>query len=224
MDQAISSDRNQSGDTFTATLVEPLVADGFIVARRGQTISGRVAEAVKAGRVKGTSRLALEITEIGLVDGRPLPVRTQLMEYAGGTSVGRDATAVGATTGVGAAIGGAAAGGMGAGIGAAAGAAASTIGVLVTRGRETVVYPEAAVRFRTLAPITISTERSGHAFQPVRQGDFEPRGPQLQRRVALQPRPYYAPYPYPYSPYFYGPSFYFYSGPRFYGRGFGRRW
>ena len=46
------------------------------------------------------------------------------------TSQGRDATAIGTTTGIGAAIGAAAGGGTGAAIGAAAGAAAATIGVL----------------------------------------------------------------------------------------------
>ena len=220
VDQTISSDHAQAGDSFTATLVEPLVADGFVIARRGQTISGRVAEAQKAGRVKGTSRLALEITEISLVDGRQLPLRSQLMEYSGGTSVGRDAGAIGTTTGVGAAIGAAAGGGMGAGIGAAAGAVASTVGVLVTRGRETVVFPETPIKFRTLAAVAVTTDRAEHAFQPVRQEDYEPRQ-QLQRRATVAHPPYYATYPYPY---FYGPRFFFYSGPRFYGRGYHRRW
>ena len=225
VNQPLSSDHNAPGDAFTATLAQPLVADGFVIARRGQTIGGRVADAQKAGRRKGTSRLALELTEIGLVDGQQLPVRTQLMEYTGGTSVGSDATAIGTATGVGAAIGGVADGGFGAGVGALAGAAASTIGVLVTRGRPTEVYPEAVLTFRTLQPVAISTERSEQAFHPVRQGDYEQR--QLARRPAQRPTlmaPYYGgyySYPYMYSPYFWGPSFYYYSGPRFYGgRGF----
>ena len=100
-DQALSSDHNQPGDAFTATLAQPLVASGFVVARRGQTISGRVVEAVKAGKVKGTSHLGLELTDIALVDGQQLPVRTQLIQYSGGTSQGRDAAAIGTTTAIG---------------------------------------------------------------------------------------------------------------------------
>ncbi|HEY2844130.1 MAG TPA: hypothetical protein VGJ09_10790 [Bryobacteraceae bacterium] len=195
VDQTLSSDHNQAGDAFSMTLTQPLVANGFVVARRGQIISGRVAEAVKAGRVKGTSRLALELTDLTLVDGQQIPLRTQMVEYSGGTSKGRDAAAIGTTTGLGAAVGAAAGGGAGAGIGAGAGAAASTIGVLLTRGRATEVYPEAVLTFRTTEPLTVSTAQSALAFVPVQQGDYanggQPQRPQLARR-----RPGYGPYPY----------------------------
>jgi hypothetical protein len=221
VDQPISSDHSQQGQAFTATLDQPLVVNGFVVARRGQTIEGRIAEVDRGGKVKGTSRLGLELTEMSLVDGQQVPLRTQLIEYVGGPSVGRDATAIATTTGVGAAIGAAADGGFGAGMGAIAGAAASTIGVLVTRGRATVVDPESVLTFRTLAPITISTERSAQAFQPVQQQDFAHRQLQQRRVMPAPAYPYYAGYPYYYSPwyspYYFGPSFYFYSGPRFYG-------
>lgn len=230
VDQPLSSDRNQSGDTFAATLAQPLVADGFVVARRGQTVEGRVSDAVKAGKAKGTSRLGLELIQMGLVDGRQLPLRTQLMEYTGGTSVGRDVAAAGAVTGTGAAIGAAAGGGMGAAIGAAVGAAASGIGVLSTRGRATEIYPESEVTFRTMEPISINTDRASQAFMPVQQTDYEPRLQQRGPTTAVRNGPAY-PYwgggywgnywgpSWGYSP-FWGPSFSFYSRPRFYGGGF----
>jgi hypothetical protein len=230
VDEPLSSDHNQPGDTFTASLVQPLVANGRVVARRGQTVAGVVAEAVKAGRAKGTSHLAIQLTELGLVDGRQVQVKTRLMQRRGDTSVGRDAAAIGTSTGVGAAIGAAADGGFGAGMGAIAGAAASTVGVLLTRGKPTVVYPEDALTFRLEAPVTISTEAAPDAFLPVIQEDY-PQGPSLQRRASTGPPtpryygyygygyPYY--YNYFYSPYFWGPGFGFYSGPRFfYGGGF----
>ena len=197
VDQMLSSDRNQPGDAFSMTLTQPLVANGFVVARRGQTISGRVVDTVKAGRVKGTSRLSLELTDLTMVDGQQVPVRTQLVKYSGGTSQGRDATAIATATGVGAAAGAAADGGKGAGIGAAAGAAASTIGVLLTRGRATEVYPEAVLTFRTQDPITISTDRSSLAFAPVRQEDYE-TAPQARRPQLARRHPGYGGYPYPY--------------------------
>jgi type IV secretion system protein VirB10 len=221
VDQPLSSDRNRAGDAFSGTLTQPIVADGFVIAHRGQTIEGRVTEAVKAGKAKGTSRLGLELVEVGLADGQQMAVRSQLVEYNGGTSVGRDVAAIGTTTGTGAAIGAAAAGGFGAGMGAIAGAVASGIGVLVTRGRATEIDPETVVTFRTMAPITISTERAPHAFQPVRQTDYESRT--LERRPAPQPRPnvFFTGY----DPFFWGgPSFWYgprysYWGPRYYGGG-----
>jgi hypothetical protein len=231
VDQMLSSDRNKQGDAFTATLAQPLVADGRVIARRGQMMGGVVASAEKAGRVKGTSRLGVELTELGLVDGRQVQVRTTLMERRGDTSMGRDAGAIAATTGIGAAIGAAAEGGVGAGIGAIAGAAASTIGVLVTRGTPTIVSPEDVLTFRLEVPLTVSTAASGPAFQPVTQEDYD-QPTLVQRGPSQGPPPpayyggYYSPYYYGryYSPYFsfgfypgfyYGSSFYFHSHPHY---------
>ena len=226
VNEPLSSDHNQAGDTFTATLVQPVVAEGRVIARRGQTVAGRVSEAQKAGRVKGVSRLAIELTEMSLVDGRQAQLQTQLVQHSAGSSTGRDAAAVGTATGMGAAIGAAADGGFGAGMGAIAGAAASTIGVLVTRGRATEVYPETVLTFRLDAPLTISTERAEEAFQPVQQQDYEQRAQLSRRPPQLARRPYYAPYPY-WGPGYWGPGYYgsgviIYGGGRGYGRRYGR--
>jgi len=225
VNQPLSTSQNQQGDPFTATLAQPLVANGRVIARRGQTVGGVVAESQKAGHVKGTSHLKLELTELSLVDGRQIQISSTLTERRGDTSVGRDAAAIGTTTAVGAAVGGAVDGGFGAGMGAIGGAVVSTIGVLATRGRDTVVYPETPLTFRLDAPITIAAEYVD-AFPPVTQQDYEQqtlahRGPPM--RPGPPPPYYYGAY-YPPYPYFYGPSVFFYSGPRFYGRGYYRRW
>jgi hypothetical protein len=230
VNEPISSDHSQPGDSFTATIAQPVIADGHVIAHRGQMVSGVVSEAKKAGRVKGVSRLGLELTEMSLADGRQVQIKTKLMERRGETSYGRDAVGIGATVGTGAAIGAAVNGGVGAGVGAAAGVVASTIGVLLTRGRQTVVYPEQPLTFRLEAPLAV--EGSEEAFQPASQQDYQQRtlrrppparygyGPSLYG----PPPPYYG-YPYyggfvgPYYGYGFGPSFYF-----SYRRGFGRRW
>ena len=222
VDQPLSSDHNQPGDTFTATLAQPLVANGRILARRGQTVAGTVVEAQKAGHIRGTSSLRLELNELGLADGRQIQVKTNMMQRRGDTSVGSDAAAIGTSTAVGAAIGGAVDGGFGAGMGAIAGAAASTIGVLTTRGRATVVYPETMLTFRLEAPIVVDADYSLEAFQPVRQEDYEQtrlrrQGPPPRPNYYGNYPPYYAPY---YPPYFYGPQIWFSTGR---GRGY-RRW
>ena len=228
----LSSDRNQPGDGFTTVLEQPLVADGWVVSRRGETVMGRIVTAQKAGRVRGVSELGVELSELVLADGRQVPIRTQLLENSGGTSRGRDAAGIGTTSGLGAAIGAAAGGGRGAGIGAAAGAAAGVAGVLVTRGRPTVIPPETQLTFRLEAPLTVSTEGREQAFQPVTQQDYE--RDTLRRRsrpyafVPPYPPPpyywgYYGPGPYYYRPAFYPPPFVFgfyrFRGPRFFRRG-----
>ena len=231
VNEPLSSDRNQTGDAFTATLLEPIIANGLLIARRGQTVTGIVTEAQKAGRVSGVSHLKLELTGIQLADGRQIQVKTQLIDRKGNTSYGRDAFAIGATTAAGAAIGAGVNGGVGAGVGAAAGLVVSTIGVLLTRGRPTVVYPETPLTFSMQTPIVV--DNSQQAFHFASQYDYNARvaPPRPGYGAAYgpyrPPPPYYggyAPYPYAYGypyPYFYGPSVYFGVGGRW---GYGGRW
>src|SRR5262245_11406623 len=84
LNQGLSSDRNQPGDPFSATLTEPLVIDGVVVAQRGQTVFGRVAQAQRA-KASQPSGLGLELTGITLVDGTQATVRTQLVGRHGGS-------------------------------------------------------------------------------------------------------------------------------------------
>jgi hypothetical protein len=201
LSQLLSSDHNVPGDSFGAELQQPLVVDGWVVARRGQSVMGQVAVAQKAGRVKGVSQLGVELTRLTLVDGQQIPIRTQLMQSSAGTSRGRDAQAIGTTAGVGAAIGAIAEGREGAGVGAAAGAVAGLAGVLLTRGRPTVIPPEAVLTFQLDAPITFSTQRTRVAFRPVSQQDYE-NPDSLRRRpqhLAVAPYPL-PPYYWRYSP------------------------
>ena len=223
VDDPLSSDRNQVGDAFSAGLVEPIVVDGVIVAQHGQTIGGRVAEAQKAGRVRGTSRLGLQLTDLTLVDGQVVPVKSELISRSGPTSTGRDAAVIGGSTAVGAAVGAGAAGGFGAAVGAGAGAAASTIGVLLTRGRQTIIGPESVLTFRVEEPIDISTERSSQAFRYVEPTDYNrPAGPQTRQQAPPPPAaPYGAPYAAPPPPPYYGYAGYGYAGYPYFGPGFG---
>jgi len=208
----LSSDGNHKGDNFIATLAQPIVIDGWVVMRRGQTINGQVTDAVRAGRVKGVSRLQLDLSQLTLVDGQLVPVQTQLLNASAGTSNGRDAAAIGVTTGTGAAIGAAAAGGPGAAIGAGAGFVASVAGVLLTRGKPTIITPETLLTFKTEQPVTISTVRGQLAFRPVTQADYQPsQQPRNANYRRLRPYPYYygpGYYPPPPPPgYYYGPGY-----------------
>src|SRR5215469_5371373 len=142
INERLSADHNKVGDSFSATLMQPVIVLGIVVARYGQTAAGRVLEVKKAGRLSGVSRLGITLTDLTLVDGQTVPIQSQLLIRNGPTSVASDVVAVAGGTGLGAAIGAAADWGKGAAIGAAAGAAASTIGVLLTKGYPTVVEPE----------------------------------------------------------------------------------
>jgi hypothetical protein len=173
INELLSSDRNQVGDRVTATLQTPVVVNGWVVARRGQALTGQVEAAQKAGRVKGTSQLGIELTDLTLVDGQQKPILTELWKASGGTSHGADAATIGGTTALGAAIGAAADWGRGAAIGAGAGAAAGIGAVLLTRGRPTIIEPETLLSFRLVEPVTVDTTQSQQAFLPVGQQDYD---------------------------------------------------
>jgi len=235
VDQFLSSDKNKPDDGFSATLSRPLVAAGLVVARRGETLGGRVVEARKAGRVKGVSQLQITLNSLALADGHQVPIRTELTSITGTTSKGRDAAAIATTTVTGAAIGGAAAWGPGAAIGGGAGLIAGTVGVLVTRGHPTVVYPESQLTFRLAEPVSFSTERAPQAFVPMASAypqraaaQGPPQGPPPGYQGCSGPECAPPPPPYyygPYYPYYWGPSFGFYYGGGFYGHGYyGRGW
>jgi hypothetical protein len=204
----LSSDKNHKGDQFIGALASPIIVNGWVVARRGQSVTGQVTDAVRAGRVKGVSKLQLDLGQLTLVDGQLIPVQTTLLNASAGTSKGRDASAIAVTTGTGAAIGAAAGGGVGAGIGAGAGFVASVAGVLLTRGKPTVIPPEDILTFKVENSITFSTVHGPNAFRQATPQDYQPVRP-----PAMRPRPYpYAygypaappPPPYGYYPYGYG--------------------
>jgi hypothetical protein len=84
--EALSSARNQPGDTFLATLTQPLVIDGWVIAERGARVEGRVIDATPAGRVKGVSHLGISIVRLATADGQNVRIRTEQYVKDGPTS------------------------------------------------------------------------------------------------------------------------------------------
>jgi hypothetical protein len=227
INEPLSSDRNQIGDPFTGVLEQPIVVNGWVVARRGQTVIGQVKSVKKAGRVKGVSQLGVELTDMTLVDGQQAPILTELWKGSGGTTHGADAATIAGGTALGAIIGSAADWGRGAAIGAGAGAVAGIGAVLLTRGRPTILEPESQLTFRLVDAVKVDTAHSQQAFLPLSQEDFEGgRGERPRMRVAGG---YYGYGPAPcgyYYPCYFAPGYggiyggYGWWGPGFYGRGF----
>lgn len=68
--QSISSARNQPGDTFVATLAQPLVVDGWVIAERGARAEGRVVD-------KGVGYLRISIVRLATSDGQNIRIQTE---------------------------------------------------------------------------------------------------------------------------------------------------
>ena len=152
----LSTANQSAGDTFEATLVEPLVVEGRTVAAKGASVTGKVVESDPGGRVKGVARIAVQLTGLRTEGGRQIAISTGSAARRAGTTKGRDAQKVGIGAGVGAAIGAIAGGGKGAAIGAAAGAGAGTGTVLATRGKPAVLRSETVLNFKLRYPVTVA--------------------------------------------------------------------
>lgn len=151
---ALSSDSNNSGERFRASLSAPLTDQGKVILPAGTGVEGLVASSDKGGRVKGVASISLRL--VGLETGqKSVALETDSVTVSARTRRGKDAATVGIGSGIGAAIGAIAGGGKGAAIGAAAGAGAGTGVVLGTRGEQVHIAPETRLTFTLRQPATV---------------------------------------------------------------------
>jgi hypothetical protein len=159
INESLSSEHNMTGDGFTASLDQPLVIDGLVIAEKGARLEGKVVQSDKGGRVKGVSAIAIELTRLMTSDGQRVDLQTEVFQKTANATTGKDAAKVGAAAGIGAIIGAIAGGGKGAAIGAAAGGAGGVGGVLATRGDAATIASETRLTFRLRADITLTEKR-----------------------------------------------------------------
>jgi hypothetical protein len=157
--ETISSDKNHPGDTFTGTLDAPLVVDGLVLAERGARVEGKIVESQQAGRIKGLSSIALQLTRVTLSDGQHVEIATDSFTKMGPQSRAADAEKIGGGAALGAIIGAIAGGGKGAAIGAGVGGAAGTGTVAATRGKPAVLPSETKISFRINNSVTVTERR-----------------------------------------------------------------
>jgi hypothetical protein len=151
---SIDSTKQKTGYRFTATLETNLQAEDSVVAPRGTTVYGRLAEASSAGRMSGSSELTLELTDI-VIKGTAYPLLTSTYEVKGKGEGGNTAKKVVGGAGLGALIGGLAGGGKGAGIGALAGAGAGTAVAASKKGQQLQIPSETLLEFRLQQPVSL---------------------------------------------------------------------
>jgi hypothetical protein len=156
----LTTQRNNPGDTFTASLDKPLVVDGLVIAERGSRVEGRVVTADKGGKVSGVASLALQLTRVHLSDGQTVSIQSDNFEKHAEQTRGTDAAKVGGGAAIGAIIGAIAGGGKGAAIGAGAGGGVGAGDVLLTRGKAATLPSETRITFRLSTPVTITERRS----------------------------------------------------------------
>ena len=158
MADSVDSSKQQVGYRFTANLETNLQVDDVVVAPRGTTVYGRLAQAKSAGNVSGGAELTLEMTDI-VINGTAYPLLTSTYQVASQGQGSKTAKRVVGGTGLGALIGGLAGGGKGAAIGAGAGAATGTIASAATKGKQVSVPSESLLEFRLQQPASLPIAR-----------------------------------------------------------------
>ena len=157
LDQALSTARNKTGDSFEASLDEPVMADGKAVLPKGTKFTGHVTTSDASGRLQGRGVLGITLDSFDL-KGQNYPVATSLDTKSTDSHKKRNIEMIGGGAGLGALIGGIAGGGKGAAIGAGAGAAAGTGAAAATGKKDVEVPAESVFRFTLKNPVKIKAE------------------------------------------------------------------
>jgi len=153
LQSSISSGTAQAGQTFDATLDEPIVVDGKTVVPRGAEATGRVVEANPGGRLHKPGYLKVTLASVA-INGKNVSVQTSSIAVQGSSHKKRNLLLIGGGAGGGALLGGLLGGPKGALIGAGAGAGAGTAGAYATGKKEVGFVAERRLTFRLSHSLT----------------------------------------------------------------------
>jgi hypothetical protein len=154
MIDSIDTTKQKTGYRFTASLETNLQEENVVVAPRGTTVYGRLAQASSAGKMSGSSQLTLELTDI-VINGTAYPLLTSTYEIRGKGEGKKTAGKIIGGAGLGALIGGIAGGGTGAAIGVLAGAAGGTALAASKKGEQLQIPSESLLEFRVEQPVKL---------------------------------------------------------------------
>jgi hypothetical protein len=151
--QGIDVDASEAGQTFKATVDDPVMMGGSIVIPRGATAVVQAAKVEQSGKMKGSDKVTLKLNSISF-GGKAYPITTEYVETKGSGEGKKTGRKVAGGAGLGAIVGGIAGGGSGAAIGAAVGGAGGAI--MAASGEEHLKLPsETRLTFQLSAAISI---------------------------------------------------------------------
>lgn len=161
----IDSEKNQTGDTFHATLNAALSSDGEEAVPAGVEIVGHLVEVKSAGKFAGQSSVSMQLDKLS-AGGKTYDLQTDQYKKEGSSRGKNTAAKVGGGAILGGIIGAIAGGGKGAAIGTAAGAGAGG-GVQAATKSQQIKFPsETVLTFTLQEPIEVVQAPKPDADRP----------------------------------------------------------
>jgi len=152
MIDSADSERDTVGQTYRASIDEPVVVDGQTVIPRGADVVVKLVDDKQSGKLEGRTVLTLDLMQVQ-VNGRMVDVNTTDVTEQSGSRGARTGKVVGGATVLGTIIGAVAGGGKGAAIGAVSGAAAGTGAQIMTKGQRVRIPSETRLTFVLQQPL-----------------------------------------------------------------------
>jgi hypothetical protein len=152
MIESVDSKVAHLGQTFRASVDEPVLVNGQTVVPRGADALAKLVEDQQSGKFEGKTILTLALTDI-TINGQMIDTTTGNVSQASSSRGARTAKVVGGATALGAIVGALAGGGRGAAIGAASGAAVGGGAQVLTKGQEVKIPSETRLTFSLQQPI-----------------------------------------------------------------------
>lgn len=83
LSQTLSTKLNTQGQSFAATLAEPIVVNGNEIVPAGATLRGRIASLIRPGHIKGVGKMLLVPETLALPNGRTYTMNGVLLHIYG---------------------------------------------------------------------------------------------------------------------------------------------
>jgi hypothetical protein len=155
MIDSVDSQRDRVGQTFNASLDEPVMdSGGRTLVQRGADVVVKLVDDVQSGKIEGRTILTLDIVSLR-INGREVNVDTVAITEQSSSRTARSGKVIGGTAALGAIIGAIAGGGKGAAIGAGAGAGAGTVAQVATKGQRVRIPSETRLTFTLQQPVRL---------------------------------------------------------------------
>jgi hypothetical protein len=154
MIDGVDSETSQLGQTFQASLDDPIVIEGQTVVPRGADIVAKLVEDKQSGKISGRTELTLDLVSMR-VNGRMIDLTTQEVTTSSGSRGAKSAKVIGGAAAVGAVLGGIFGGGKGAAIGATSGAGAGGAVQVLTKGQRVKIPAETRLSFTLQNSVSI---------------------------------------------------------------------